>query len=53
MKNAAENKTRFCIIDNSKLTILLTDDKEVHPSYDLAVWLESPILGETLSKTIN
>ena len=36
------NNGRFCIIDNKELFLFLTDDKKVHPSYDCAIWVETP-----------
>ncbi len=44
--------SRFCIVDENKITLMLTDDKEVHPSYDLAVWMHSPYLAKTLLSSI-
>jgi HTH-type transcriptional regulator, sugar sensing transcriptional regulator len=45
--------TRFCIVDDNKLTVLLTNDDEVHPSYELAVWVESGSLARALLSTVN
>ena len=52
LKNIPEPKTRFCIADNHKVTVLLTDDRTVHPSYDLAVWMHSAPLSQALLSTI-
>ncbi len=32
---------RFCIIDGSEVTFMLLDDKIVHPSYDVGVWVNT------------
>ena len=53
LKNNPDIKSRFCIVDKSKLTMMLTDDSKVHPSYDLAIWVESPLIADTLASTLN
>ena len=44
--------TRFCIVDNKSITVMLSNDKDVHPNYDLAVWMQSELLARTLLSTI-
>ncbi len=46
------NAPRFCVVDNSQVTVMLTDDKEVHPSYDLAVWMNTPYFAKTLLSSL-
>lgn len=53
MKDVAEIKespfpSRFCIIDGKQTMFMLVDDKEVHPSYDLAMWISTPYFSEAL-----
>ena len=52
IKNIKTTNTRFCVVDESTVTLLLTDDKEVHPSYDLAVWMNTPYFAKTLLSTL-
>jgi HTH-type transcriptional regulator, sugar sensing transcriptional regulator len=52
LKNIASTDTRFCVVDKNHITLLLTNDKEVHPSYDLAVWMQSPLLAKTILSTL-
>lgn len=52
LKNIDSPNKRFCIMDEEQVTIMLTDDKEVHPSYDLAVWLHTPYFAKTLLSSI-
>ncbi len=40
---------RFCIVDNKEVLLFLTNDKEVHKSYDCAVWLDAPYFVEYFS----
>lgn len=53
VKNIKTVNSRFCVVDDSHLTVMITNDKETHPSYDMAVWTKSPVLAKTLLSTIN
>jgi len=53
VKNVKGYDGRFCIVDNKELAFMLLDDSKVHPSYDLAVWVNTPLFASTLGKVIN
>jgi sugar-specific transcriptional regulator TrmB len=53
IKNVKGFNGRFCIIDNKELAFMLLDDTKVHPSYDTAVWVNTPIFAETLGKVFD
>jgi HTH-type transcriptional regulator, sugar sensing transcriptional regulator len=40
---------RFCVADSKETLFMLLDDTEVHPSYDVGVWLSAPFFAQTLS----
>ena len=42
VKSHNDNKARFCLVDGKELLLFLTDDKNVHKSYDCAVWVDAP-----------
>lgn len=42
VKPQKTTEARFCIVDNKEMLLFLTDDKDVHKSYDCAVWVEAP-----------
>ena len=44
-----EVKARFVIVDNKDLTFMLLDDKDVHPSYDVGVWVNTEFFASALS----
>lgn len=46
---ATDFPARFCVIDNKHVMFMMVDDKEVHPSYDLAMWVNAPYFAKTLS----
>ena len=41
---------RFIVVDGKEAMLITTDDKEVHPSYDMGIWINSPRVATTLSK---
>ncbi len=43
-------ESRFCIVDKEELIFMLMHDEEVHPVYDVGVWVNTPFFAETLSE---
>jgi HTH-type transcriptional regulator, sugar sensing transcriptional regulator len=35
-------QARFCIVDGKEILLFLTDDANVHKSYDSAIWVDAP-----------
>jgi HTH-type transcriptional regulator, sugar sensing transcriptional regulator len=52
LKNTKNTNARFCVVDGNQITVMLSNEKEIHPTYDLAVWMQSPVLAKTLLSTI-
>jgi len=48
VKNFTEVKSRFILIDNDKLLFFITNDKDVHPTYDVAIWIETSYFAESI-----
>ncbi len=42
------SKARFIIIDGKELTFMVLDDKEVHPTYDVGIWVNTPFFASAL-----
>ena len=38
-----DNKARFCIVDSKEIIFMIFDDTEVHPTYDVGVWVNTPL----------
>ncbi len=49
-KKLRENAGRFVVIDNSDVVVMLKDFEEVHPNYDTAIWMNSPMMANSLTK---
>jgi len=42
-------KARFVIVDGKEIVFMIMDDKEVHPTYDVGIWVNSPFFSSALS----
>lgn len=42
--------SRFVIVDGKEVMFMLLDDSEVHPSYDTAVWINTPFFAQALEQ---
>ena len=39
---------RFCIIDGKEIIFMVLDDKDVHPTYDVGIWVNTPFFANAL-----
>ena len=44
---------RFCIIDGKDLMFMLMHDEEVHPTYDIGIWVNTPFFANSLETMFN
>ena len=38
-----DNKSRFCIVDGKEMVFMVLDETQIRPSYDVAIWVNSPL----------
>ncbi len=50
VRHISTPKARFCIVDGKDLMFMTMDDAEVHPNYDIGVWINTPFFAATLEK---
>ncbi len=43
-----DSKARFCVVDGKELVFMVMDDNEVHPTYDVGVWVNTPFFAQAL-----
>jgi sugar-specific transcriptional regulator TrmB len=43
-----DSKARFCIVDGKEIVFMVLDDKEVHPTYDVGIWVNSPFFAKAM-----
>jgi HTH-type transcriptional regulator, sugar sensing transcriptional regulator len=44
---------RFCIVDEESVMFMLAHDAEIHPSYDIGIWLNTKFFSSALSQLFN
>jgi sugar-specific transcriptional regulator TrmB len=44
----ANMKARFAVADNKEAMFMLMDDIDVHPSYDIGVWINTPFFANSM-----
>jgi sugar-specific transcriptional regulator TrmB len=43
-----DSKARFVIVDSKELIFMVMDDAEVHPTYDIGIWINTPFFAKAL-----
>lgn len=49
VKSVDKISARFCIIDNRELIFMVMDDADVHPTYDIGIWITTPFFATALN----
>lgn len=44
---------RFCIVDGRELMFMVLNDDEVHPTYDVGVWITTPYFATAMEEMFN
>ena len=45
-----DSKARFILVDRKEILFMVTDDKEVHPTYDVGIWVNTPFFANALEE---
>ncbi|OIO64948.1 hypothetical protein AUJ68_04505 [Candidatus Woesearchaeota archaeon CG1_02_57_44] len=58
LKDVAEvrnspTKGRFIVVDGKEVIFMVLDDKEVHPTYDVGIWVNTPFFASALEELFN
>ncbi len=53
VKDIKDIDARFCIIDGKEILFMVTNDKEIHPTYDVGVWVNTPFFAKALEGMFN
>lgn len=49
IKNS-NSKARFTIVDGKQMVFMVLDDEEVHPTYDVGIWINSPFFSSAVEE---
>ncbi|MDP3917262.1 MAG: helix-turn-helix domain-containing protein [Nanoarchaeota archaeon] len=50
IKHATHVNARFCIVDEKDLMFMVLNDEDVHPTYDVGVWVQTPYFASAMQK---
>jgi len=50
VRHAEKIEARFCIVDNKDLMFMVMNDEEVHPTYDIGIWITTPYFASAMNK---
>ncbi|PIN73415.1 hypothetical protein COV20_04265 [Candidatus Woesearchaeota archaeon CG10_big_fil_rev_8_21_14_0_10_45_16] len=53
IKHTDKIKSRFVTVDSKDMVFMTLDDKQVHPSYDLGVWVKTPYFTTAMDQMFN
>ncbi len=53
VRHADNITSRFCVVDGKDLLFMVMHDKDVHPSYDIGVWVNTPYFASALEGMFN
>lgn len=53
VKNVKGINARFCIVDGKELMFMVMNDDEVHPTYDIGVWVNTPYFASAMEDMFN
>ncbi len=49
-KNVADMDARFCVVDGNDVVFMTLNDMDVHPTYDLGIWVKTPYFAKVMDK---
>lgn len=53
VKHVGKLDARFCIVDGKELLFMVLNDEDVHPTYDVGVWVNTPYFATALENMFN
>ncbi len=43
-------RARFCVVDGKEVVFMVMDDADVHPTYDIGIWINTPFFANALEE---
>jgi len=44
----SDKKARFTVVDGKEVIFMVMNDSEVHPTYDIGIWINTPFFASAL-----
>ena len=48
VRESNDIEARFVVVDGSEIVFMIMDDEEVHPTYDIGIWLNTPFFSRAV-----
>ncbi len=48
VRHSTDFNARFCIVDGKDMMFMILNDEEVHPSYDVGIWVQTPYFASAV-----
>ncbi len=48
-----DSKARFCVVDGKEIIFMVLDDQDVHPTYDIGIWVNTPFFASAMEDMFN
>jgi HTH-type transcriptional regulator, sugar sensing transcriptional regulator len=45
-----DSNARFCVVDGKEVIFMVMNDTEVHPTYDIGIWVNTPFFASALEE---
>jgi sugar-specific transcriptional regulator TrmB len=45
-----KTKARFIVVDSEEIIFMVTNDTDVHPTYDIGIWVNTPFFASTVAE---
>lgn len=53
VKHNNKINSRFVLVDNKELMFMILNDEEVHPTYDIGIWVNTPYFATAMENLFN
>jgi len=50
VRNLQNVSARFCVADSNEIVFMLMHDDNVHPTYDVGIWINAPFFAQALTQ---
>jgi HTH-type transcriptional regulator, sugar sensing transcriptional regulator len=48
-----DSGARFCVVDGKEIIFMVLDDQDVHPTYDIGIWVNTPFFANAMEDLFN
>ena len=53
VKHIKDIDARFCVVDSNEIMFMMMHDNEVHPTYDIGIWVNTPYFANAMENLLD